>query len=771
MKRFWYFSRFLSLSLTVTVCVLPVWVEAQSPKGRTDLTPPSDSAVVQRANSLLKQMTTDEKIGQMSQIFIFGSGQSAEERIRAGQLGSVLFMTDPALINRLQHAAVDGSRLHIPLLFGLDVIHGFRTIFPVPIGMAASWDPSMVEKAQSVAAEEARAAGVHWTFGPMLDIARDPRWGRIIEGAGEDPYLGSAMAVAQVRGFQGPYLGAPNHIVACAKHFAGYGAAEGGRDYDAVDISDDQLWNVYFPPFKSAVDAGVGTVMSAYMDLNGIPATGNRWLLRDVLRDQWHFRGFVVSDSMAVNSLKTHGFAKDTQDAALRAFSAGVNMEMGIGLPKTAYGTTLPESLKAGRITIRQLDDAVRPILETKIRLGLFEHPYVDEALAKDVLNDPDHRAEAMHSAERSSVLLRNDGGLLPLQASRYKSIAVLGPLADSNKDTTGSWVFANDPGETVTVLKALQRQAGSETHIEYAPGVQIARKFPSPFDGSLLLGNSAWSEGQAAEEFAKAVQIAQHSDLAIMILGEAQNMSGESASRSTLELPGKQQQLLEAIVATGKPVIVVLLNGRPLNIGWASEHVPAILEAWYPGSQGGNAIVNLLYGKAVPGGKLPFTWPRDVGQVPIFYAHNTTHAPQTQNKRYWEEESTPLYPFGFGLSYATFSFSNLRLSKPQLKVDESLDVSVDVENTSEMAADEAVQLYLHQQSGTSSRPVRELKGFKRIALSPHEKKTVQFALGKEDRTYWSGATHSWIEDLSQFDVWVGGDSSASLHGTFTVIP
>ncbi len=765
MKRFWYFSSFLSL--TVSVCVLPVWVEAQSPKAPTVLTPPSDSAVVQRANSLLNQMTTDEKIGQMSQIFIFGSGQIAEERIRAGQLGSVLFMRDPAQINRLQHAAVEGSRLHIPLLFGLDVIHGFRTVFPVPIGMAASWDPSMVEKAQSVAAEEARAAGVHWTFAPMLDIARDPRWGRIIEGAGEDPYLGSAMAVAQVRGFQGAYLGAPNHIIACAKHFAGYGAAEGGRDYDAADISDDQLWNVYFPPFKSAVDAGVGIVMSAYMDLNGIPATGNRWLLRDVLRDQWHFRGFVVSDAMAVNSLTNHGFAKDPEDSALRALSAGVNLEMGIG--KTAYGTTLPESLKAGRITIRQLDDAVRPILEAKIRLGLFEHPYVDEALAKDVLNDPDHRAEAMHSAERSSVLLRNEGRLLPLQASRYKSIAVLGPLADSNNDTTGSWVFANDAGETVTVLQALERQAGSETHVEYAPGVQIARTFPSPFDGGKK--QPTWSEEQAVEEFAKAVQIAQRSDIAIMVLGEAQNMSGESASRSSLDLPGKQEQLLEAVVATGKPVILVLLNGRPLKISWAAEHVSAILEAWYPGSRGGNAIVNLLYGKAVPGGKLPFTWPRDVGQIPIFYAHNTTHAPQTQNRRYWEEESTPLYPFGFGLSYATFSFSNLSLSKPELKVDESLDVSVDVENISEMAADEVVQLYLHQQSGTSSRPVRELKGFKRIALSPREKKTVQFALGKEDRTYWSSATHSWIEDLSQFDVWVGGDSSASLHGTFTVIP
>jgi beta-glucosidase len=770
MKCFRYFSRIFSWALAVSVCALAVSMEAQNHPALGERPQLGDSVVLQRANSLLRQMTSDEKIGQMSQIFVFGSGLSVEERVRAGQLGSVLFMTEPAQINRLQHAAVDGSRLHIPLLFGLDVIHGFRTVFPVPIGMAASWDPSLVEKAQSIAAEEARSAGVHWTFAPMLDIARDPRWGRIIEGAGEDPYLGSAMAAAQVRGFQGPYLGAPGHIIACAKHFAGYGAAEGGRDYDGSDISDDQLWNVYLPPFKSAIDAGVGTVMSAYMDLNGVPATGNKWLLRDVLRDQLHFKGFVVSDAMAVNSLTTHGFAKDQQDAALRALRAGVNMEMGLG--KTAYGTTLAESLKAGKISIKQINDAVRPILEAKIRLGLFEHPYVDEAVAKTTLNDPNHRIEAMHSAEQSAVLLRNQDGLLPLQASRYKSIAVLGPLANSQADTNGSWVFANDFNETATVLDALQRQAGTDTHFEFAQGVQIARKFPSPFD-SILKGKkqAPWSESQAAEEFAKAVQTAQHSDLVLMIMGEAQVMSGESASRSSLELPGKQQQLLEAVVATGKPVVLVLLNGRPLDISWAAEHVPSILEAWYPGTRGGDAIVNLLYGKATPGGKLPFTWPRNVGQVPIFYAHNTTHAPEAQDKRYWNEASTPLYPFGFGLSYAAFSFSNLHLSKPEVKSDESLDVSVDVENTSDVPGDEVVQLYLHQQYGSSSRPVRELKGFKRVSLSAHEKQTAHFTLSKSDRTYWTSATRSWVTDASKFDVWVGGDSTAKLHETFSVRP
>lgn len=500
----------------------------------------SEEAVAQRANDLLRQMTPDEKIGQLSQLFVLDSAAAVEKPIRAGQVGSVLFVTDPAQINQLQRMAVEGSRLHIPLLFGLDVIHGFHTIFPAPIGMAASWDPSLIERAQAVAAEEARSVGVHWTFAPMVDIARDPRWGRIVEGAGEDPYLGSAVAAAQVRGFQGPYIGAPNHIVACAKHFAGYGAAEGGRDYDSVDISDDQLWNVYLPPFHSAVKAATGTLMSAYMDLNGVPATGNKWLLRDILRDQWHFSGFVVSDADAVKSLRTHGFAKDTADAAIRAFQAGVNMEMALG--STAYGESLPQAFKEGRITEAQLDAAIHPILETKIRFGLFEHPYVDEALAKQDIEREDHRTEARRAAEGSAVLLRNEGGLLPLSAPRFKSIAIIGPLADSKPDITGPWVFANDISESVSVLDGIRQQA-SGTQVEYAQGVQIARKFPSPFDAIFKSKKqAAWTGEQANQEFTSAVQLARRSDLTIMVLGEAQDMSGESASRSSLDLPGRQE-------------------------------------------------------------------------------------------------------------------------------------------------------------------------------------------------------------------------------------
>jgi len=762
---------YLISAIAIAGCLITVsnCVEAQGASAMSK-SAPNDAAIHQRASRLLEKMTDQEKVGQLCQVFAFGGSSATDTMVRSGKLGSVLFIVDPGQINRLQKIAVEQSRLHIPLLFGLDVIHGFRTIFPVPLAMAASWDPAMVEDSQAIAAAEARSVGIGWTFGPMVDIARDPRWGRIVEGAGEDPYLGAAMAKAQVRGFQGPYLGAPGHIVATAKHFAGYGAAEGGRDYDATDISEDQLWNVYLPPFKSAVDAGVGTLMSAYQDINGVPATGNKWLLHDVLRGQWHFHGFVVSDSNAVNDLKTHGFAEDLSDAAYRAFNAGVNMEMAFGNP--AYDASLPDLLKQGKITRRQLDDAVRPILETKIRMGLFENPYVDEALAKKVIDAPEHRTAAVKAVERTVVLLRNSNGLLPLQADRYKRIAVLGPVADSKLDTAGPWVFANDASETVTLFDAIKRQAGPDVLVQYAQGVQLKRKFPSPFDG--MPGRGApepWTNERADQEIHNAVELAQNSDLAILVLGEMWNMSGEGASVSTLALPGRQEQLLEEVVATGKPVVLILVSGRPLDISWASQHVSSILEAWFPGTEGGTGVANLLFGKAVPGGKLPFTWPRNVGQVPIFYAHNLTHEPLNQIKRYWNEESTPLYPFGYGLSYATFALSNLQLSKAQIKKSDSLIVSVDVENSSDIAGDEVVQLYTHQQTGTSSRPVRELKGFQRIQLEPHQKRSVQFSLGNQERTYWSSATKSWVSDASQFDVWAGDDANASLHGTFSVLP
>jgi beta-glucosidase len=731
-------------------------------------TRPDEQVVRQRVDALLKEMTLEEKVGQLNQLFKFAPSKEIDDAVAKGQLGSLLFVTDPNEINRLQHLAVENTRMHIPLIFGFDVIHGFRTIFPVPLAMAASWDPAMITRSQAVAAKEARSVGIGWSFAPMLDIARDPRWGRIVEGAGEDPYLGSAVAAAQVRGFQGDFIGAKDHVLACMKHFAGYGAAEGGRDYDASNISDSQLYNVYLPPFHAAVKAGIGSVMSAYMDLNDVPATGNRWLLQDVLRDQWKFTGLVVSDANSVKSLFNHGYAKDIPEAGLLAFKAGVNMEM--ALEFTAFSRSLMAAVNSGQITAQQVEDAARPILEMKVRLGLFEHPYVDVAHSVEVLATAEHRTASRVAAERSAVLLRNEGTLLPLKKEGYANVAVVGPLADSRRDIVGSWVFQEDLTETVSVLAGLRNKLEPKVKVNYAPGVQIRRVFPSFFDQIFRTSPPPiWTAQQAREEMSKAVNLAKSSDLTVLVLGEAHDMSGEGASRESLDLPGEEEQLLEAVVTTGKPVVLVLLNGRPLNIKWAAAHIPAILEAWYPGTQGGNAVANLLLGDVVPGGKLPISWPRNVGQVPIFYSHNTTQAPENQGKRYWEEESTPLYPFGYGLSYSTFRFSNLKLSQSQIKPGEAIEVMFDVENTGNSTADEVAQLYIHQQSGSTSRPVRELKGFERITLPAHEHKTVHMSLGKEELSYWSTSKKDWVTEQAAFGVWVGGDSTASLHSDFVV--
>lgn len=742
-------------------------VERQAGSG-----PLADQQVDERVNALLAQMTLEEKIGQLAQLpgSFVPDRVKPEERLRKGEGGSVLWLSDPAAINRLQRVAVEESRLHIPVLFGLDVIHGFRTAFPVPLAMASSWDPSLVERAQAVAAREASAVGIRWTFAPMVDIARDPRWGRIVEGAGEDPFLGAAMAKAQVRGFQGPYIGSPEHLLACVKHFAGYGAADGGRDIDSAYIPHVLLWNVYLPPFHAAVEAGVGSLMSAYMDLNDVPATGNRFLLQDVLRRTWGFRGFVVSDAFAVASLTTHGFARDLPEAAFRALTAGANMDMASG----TYLGNLAQLVRQGRISTATIDDAVRPILAVKIRLGLFEHPYVDESRLQQVLTAPEHRQLARLAAQRSAVLLRNQDQLLPLD-KKISSIAVIGPLADSQRDMEGAWVPDTKASEAVTVLQGIRNKLGAAVRIEYAKGPDIKRDIPSMFDAFMNLPKlPLQTPAEIDDLFNKAVEAARRADVAVLVLGELANMSGEDASRSSLDLPGKQEQLLEAVVATGKPVVLVLINGRPLNLSWASEHVPAILEAWNAGAQGGNAIADILFGDANPGGKLPVTWPRSVGQVPIYYAHNLTHQPETSRgfvSRYWDSLSSPLYPFGFGLSYTKFTFSNLQLNQPQVRVGQALDVSVDVENTGSRPGDEVVQLYIHQQAGSASRPVRELKGFQRITLAPGEKRTVHFSLGKEELSFWSPQEKKWVEEPENFDLWIGEDSTATLHTTFKINP
>ena len=734
----------------------------------------------QRADALLKQMTLDEKIGQLNQaagvpLISVPDVQPAEEQVRQGLAGSVLWVSEPADINRFQKIAVEESRLHIPLLIGLDVIHGYHTIFPPPLAMSATWDPKLVERSQTIAAREARAAGINWTFAPMVDIARDARWGRMVEGAGEDPYLGAIMAKAQVRGFQGPELGTAGHVLACVKHFAAYGAAEGGRDYDSSYVADDLLWNVYFPPFKAAVDAGVGSLMSAYMDLNDVPATGNYFLLHDVLREDWKFKGFVVSDAIAVGSLVTHGYARDREDAAYKAFRAGVNMDMA----SYTYLKELPELVKDGRVTEAQIDALVRPLLVAKYKLGLFENAYIDVSKIADVLNDPASAQFARETAQKTMVLLKNVNGILPLDKSgaKYKSIAVIGPVADSGPAQVGFWGGMITGGsDVVTVIAGIKTKVGSGVRVEYAKGPNIRREIASNFDGIpgiKLHGQPAQSEADAQAAFDAAIATAKRCDLAVLVLGEEALMAGEAASNSSLRLAGRQQELMEAVVATGKPVVLVLINGRPLNISWAAEHVPAILEAWEPGSQGGYAVADVLFGDANPSGKLTVTWPRSAGQEPLYYAHTLTHEPETDPKfrsRYQDVKSTPLYPFGYGLSYTKFAVSNLRVEKATAKIGENVGVAVDVQNSGGVAGDDVVQLYIHQQSGSASRPVRQLKGFEKVTLAPGEKKTVHFSLGKDELMYWSPSEKKWVVEPAVFDVWAGEDSTATLHGTFEVV-
>jgi beta-glucosidase len=739
-----------------------------------------------QVDKLLAQMTPAEKAGQLTQYFYFRLPEGApgpvldidpdeqpemvESQLAQGVVGSLLFVTDPAEINRLQRLAVEGNRLGIPALFGFDVVHGLRTVLPVPIAMAASWDPEAIEAGQVVAAREARAVGIHWAFAPMVDIARDPRWGRIVEGAGEDPYLGAVVAAAQVRGFQGPVLGTAERIIAGPKHFAAYGYALGGRDYDEVNVSDSELWNVVLPPFRAAVEAGAGNVMTGYMDFNGVPATGNRWLFAEVLRGALGFEGFVVSDANAVRNLLTHGFAADLTDAGARAVNAGVDLEMAIADPAYAH---LPAALEAGAVDMATVDASVRRILEAKIRMGLLDDPYVDEARAREVLADPAHRDVARVAAERSAVLLRNEGDLLPLSldgADRLGSVAVIGPLADSPRDIIGPWVFDFDLDETVTVLAGIRARVGAGVRVEYARGVSVVqREFPSLFD---MFGGNTPSDPEGFDEdveFARAVDLARGADVAVVVVGEWQNMIGEMASRSSLELPGRQLELLQAVAATGTPVVLLVMNGRPLDLRWPAANVPAILDIWYPGTQGGAAVANLLFGDVSPGGKLPFTWPRTVGQIPMTYSHTISHEPENQARRYWDEASTPLFPFGHGLSYGRFTYADLTVDQPTTTTDGAVTVSVEVTNIGDREADEVVQLYLHQRYGTASRPVRELKGFQRITLAAGESRTVSFLVGPDERRYWNAAVRDWVTDASTFDVWVGGDSTAELAGTFEI--
>jgi beta-glucosidase len=706
--------------------------------------------VEQRINALLAQMTLEEKLGQLQQLDGEGNGNFRPEHlelIRKGLLGSTLNVRGAQRTNELQRVAVNESRLKIPVLFGFDVIHGYRTIFPIPLAEASSWDPTLAERSAAVAAQEANNVGLRWTFAPMVDIARDPRWGRITEGAGEDPFLGAAFARARVRGFQGGDYGAPDKILACAKHFVAYGAAEGGRDYNTTDLSENTLREIYLPPFKAAVDAGVGTLMSSFNAINGVPASANAFTLTKVLRDEWKFDGFVVSDYTSVRELINHGIAGNEEQAAAAALNAGVDMEM----VSRSYNQFGPQLLKQNKLSTATIDEAVRRILRIKFRLGLFDRPYTDEARESSALLRPESIRLAREIAGRSMVLLKNDRETLPLNKNAG-SIAVIGPLADDRRAPLGWWAGDGKEENTVTPLAGIKAKVSAQTKVGYAKGCDV--------------------NGDSTAGFQEAVELAKASDVAIVFVGEIADMVGEAASRATLDLPGRQMELVQAVHATGKPVIVVLVNGRPLSVGWIANNAPAILESWMGGTQSGNAIADILFGDVNPGGKLPVTVPRSVGQVPIYYNHmNTGRPPKAQDRytsKYYDLPWTPLFPFGYGLSYTTFKISNLQLSTPRISADGKLTVSVEVENTGRRAGDEVVQLYIRDVVATMTRPVKELKGFQRVSLQPGEKRRVEFVLGPEHLGFWNREMRYVIEP-GEFQVMVGANSVDVVEAKFDV--
>ena len=698
-----------------------------------------------RVEDLLGRMTLEEKIGQMCQYTKYP--EKHEELVRAGKVGSLFNVTGAEQTNEVQRIAVEQSRLGIPLIFGLDVIHGYSTIYPIPLAMASSWDPEMAKKAASMAAAEASSEGIHWTFAPMVDIARDPRWGRVAEGAGEDPYLGSAMARASVEGYQGENLADHDTIVACPKHYVAYGGAEGGRDYNTVEVSERTLRDVYLPPFKAAVEAGAGTLMSAFNDLNGVPASANRFTLTTVLREEWGFEGFVVSDWNSIGELVSHGIAGTRAQAGKEAVEAGVDMDM----EGNVYHTTIARLVEEGAVSESTVDDAVRRILTIKFRLGLFDRPYTDTGLAAKVIQCKEHIEAARDSARRSMVLLKNENGLLPLKKD-LKIVAVIGPLADEQDALLGCWPCMGKPEDVVTILEGIKNMVSEKTEVLHAKGCDI--------------------QGDSTEGLKDAADKAKAADVAIVVVGESREMSGEAGCRSSLDLPGVQERLVRDVCETGVPVVMVLLNGRPMSISWPAEHVPAIMEAWHPGVQGGNAVADLLFGDFNPSGRLPVTFPRTVGQVPIYYNHKNTGRPATSllyTSKYIDLPSTPLFPFGHGLSYTRFEYSNLTVSPKRIAPDGKVEISLDVKSVGDREGDEVVQLYLRDLVGSVTRPVKELKGFQRITLKSGEKTTVKFVVSPEQLAFVNRGMKMVVEP-GTFRVMVGSSSEdIKLTGSFEV--
>ena len=725
----------------------------------------NQSAIDVRVDSVLSLMTLEEKIGQLNLpsagAFVTGEAESSDiaKKIEEGKVGGLFNIKGVAAIREMQKIAVEKSRLKIPLLFGMDVIHGYESVFPIPLGLSCSFDLDLIEHTARIAASEASADGINWTFSPMVDLSRDPRWGRISEGSGEDTYLGSEIAKAMVRGYQGKDLAANNTIMSCVKHYALYGASEAGRDYNTVDMSRHRMYNDYLPPYKAAVDAGAGSIMASFNEIDGIPATANKWLLTDVLRTEWGFDGFVVSDYTGVSEMISHGIG-DLQTVSAKALAAGLDMDM----VSEGLLTTLGQSVKDGKITEQQIDAACRRILKAKFMLGLFDDPYrycnVDRAKT-EVFTDS-NRAEARKAATQSFVLLKNEGNILPIKKSG--TIALVGPLADAKENMTGTWSVAARFSQSISLREGLQKAVGSNAKILYAKGSNLDED-ETLETNSTLFGKSLHRDKRSAAAIRdEAVRIARNADVIVAAVGEAAEMTGEAASRTNIEIPETQRELLKALLKTGKPVVVVLFTGRPLALTWEQKNIPAILNVWFGGSEAGDAIADVLFGDVNPSGKLSTTFPQNVGQVPIYYAHKNTGRPlrgpwfQKFQSNYLDVSNEPLYPFGYGLSYTTFEYGDLKLDKSEMTISDSITVSIEVTNTGSRDGAEVVQLYIRDLVGSVTRPVKELKDFKKVSFKAGEKKTVTFTVNVDDLSFYNSDL-KWGSEPGEFTVFVGGNS------------
>ncbi|TGE14230.1 beta-glucosidase BglX [Hymenobacter elongatus] len=736
----------------------------------------TDDAKMQRfIDDLMRKMTLEEKIGQLNLITVGFDvtgpvvSKDVDVNIRKGAVGGVFNTYTPIAARKLQEMALRETRLHIPLMFGYDVIHGHRTIFPIPLGLSASWDMTAIERSARIAAEESAADGLHWVFSPMVDIARDPRWGRVAEGGGEDPYLGSQIARAMVRGYQGTDLTKNNTVMACLKHFALYGAAEAGRDYNTTDMSLARMYNEYLPPYKAAIEAGVGSVMSSFNEVNGIPATGNKWLLTDLLRQQWGFKGFVVTDYTAINEMVAHGVGNDAQVSAM-ALNAGADQDM-VG---EIFLKNVAQNLKDGTVKQEVIDLACRRILEGKYKLGLFKDPYrgVSEKRAKATLMKKEFLDDARDIARKSFVLLKNDKQTLPLK--KAGTIALVGPLATRQRDLIGNWSGAGDWKQAISVEQGIRNVAGSAVKIVTAQGANFTDD-QQMIDRLNAHGGELNVDKRSAEEMIQeAVKVAQSADVVVAVVGESQGMSGEAASRSDIGLPGPQLELLKALKKTGKPLVVVLMNGRPLTLSWENQNADAILETWFSGTQGGNAIADVLFGGYNPSGKLTATFPQSVGQIPLYYNHKSTGRPfndqplDKYKSRYLDITNEPLYPFGFGLSYTTFTYSKPELSTTTLSASGTLDVKVTVKNTGSYDGEEVAQLYIRDVVGSVTRPVRELKSFQKVLLKKGESRTLTFRLTPEDLKFYNNDLQ-FVAEPGDFQVFVGSNSRDTQEATFTL--